>query len=118
MALLLMCPAMETFVINLRHISAFFSFDQRRFKTTLCKLYQITLILWTLEITERTTNPCEVRIKPQFTKLVLNDEESNPFAIHNLLIQTNDRQQEVNQRRGEFITVCAGHSWMSIEMES
>jgi hypothetical protein len=39
MALLLMFPAMGTLVINLRQLSTFFSIDQQRFKTTLCKFY-------------------------------------------------------------------------------
>jgi hypothetical protein len=112
MALLLMFPAMGTFVINLRQISAFFSSDVHRFKTTLCKLYQITLILGALEIVERTTMPCEVRIKPPFTRLVLDDQETNPFAIRNLLIQTNDYQQAINQRRAEFRSVCTAHARM------
>jgi hypothetical protein len=114
MALLLMFPAMGTLVINLRQISTFFSIDQQRFKTTLCKLYQITLILGALEIVERTAKPCEVRMKPPFTKLVLDDQQSNPFAIQNLLIETNDYQPGMNQRKAEFRNICAAHTRMSV----
>jgi hypothetical protein len=112
-ALLLMFPALGTEIVNLKQLSAFFSRNRVRFKTTLCKLYQITLILGALEIIERTTNPCEVRIKPPFTKLLIDDRQGSPFAIQNLLIQPNDFQQAIDQRKIEFISVCTAHAWMS-----
>jgi hypothetical protein len=109
MTLLLMFPAMGTFVINLKQISAFFALKQQRYKTTLCKLYQITLIFVALGIMERTT-PCEVRIKAPFTQLVLDDGAANPFAIQNLLIQSTDSQTLFDRRKAEFQRVCASHA--------
>jgi hypothetical protein len=111
MALLMMFPAMGTHTINLRQLSAFFSNETRRFKTTLCKLYQIALVLGALEITGRTAIPCEVCLKPPFTQLVTETQNQTPvkmFTIQNLLIHDSLTEEGIQKRREEFKTATAG----------
>jgi hypothetical protein len=105
MALILMFPALRTLEINLRELSAFFSRETKRFKTTLCKLYQITLILGALDIMERTAQPCEVTLKAPFTRIILDEDPAQgeeAFAIENLLFRPNLSHEDVAKRREEF----------------
>jgi hypothetical protein len=107
-ALLLLFPAIGTELLNLRDVSAFFSRDTQRFKTTLCKLYQITLILGALEVTERTDNPCEVRLKSPFVG-ILEEESGNPLAIESLLNRPTWSVEMAERRREEFRQLCEEH---------
>jgi hypothetical protein len=99
MAFLMLFPAIGTEVLNLHDVSAFFSRDTRRYKITLCKLYQITRILCALKVTERTSNTCEVQIRAPFTLLL--EDMTNPMAIENLLNRPSTGA-EFRQRREEF----------------
>jgi hypothetical protein len=101
-SLLLIFPAIGRDVLNLRNVSAFFSRDTQRYKTTLCKLYQITLILGALEITERTENPCEVRIRPPYTRVLEDTVGENPLAIASLLNRQSLSDEALEARREEF----------------
>jgi hypothetical protein len=112
-SLLMIFPAIGRDVLNLRDVSAFFSRDTQRYKTTLCKLYQITLILGALEITERTENACEVRIKAPFTRILADEEEENPLAIERLLNRPNSNDAALEERRAEFHKVCVGYTGTS-----
>jgi hypothetical protein len=82
---LLLFAALRVEVLDLRKVSAFFSRGSGNYKSTLCKLYQVALILGALGITERTESPCEVRILPPFTQALITPENDNPWAIANLL---------------------------------
>jgi hypothetical protein len=101
-SLLLIFPAIGQDVLNLRNVSAFFSRDIQRYKTTLCKLYQITLILGALDITGRTENPCEVRMKPPFTRVLEEDPKQSPLTIASLLNGPNPNEEALEARRVEF----------------
>jgi hypothetical protein len=104
MSILMMFPAIGTERLNLREISAYFSRNAQRFKTTICKLYQITLILGALRIMQRTENRCEVKIIPPYTFLLMNDTFSdNPMAISRLLNRPNE---SANLRKNEFEQIC------------
>jgi hypothetical protein len=82
---LLLFSALRIEILDLRKVSAFFSRENGRYKSTLCKLYQIALILGALGLTERTENPCEVKILPPFTQTLICPNSDNPLAIANLL---------------------------------
>jgi hypothetical protein len=99
---LMLFVAIDSNVLSMRDASAFFSRDTQRYKTTLSKLYQITLILGALEITERTENPGEVRLKPPFDEILCDKEEENPLAIENLLNRPIHRADALEARRADF----------------
>jgi hypothetical protein len=104
---IMLFPALGTDMVNLRDASAFFSRDTRRYKTTLSKLYQITLILGALEITERTENPSEVRLKAPFTALIADETGQNPLAIEKLLNRPIRNSDALEARRAEFHAAIA-----------
>jgi len=98
---LLLFTAIQVDILDLRRVSSFFSRETARYKTTLCKLYQITLILNSLSITERTDNVCEIRLLAPYTDLLKYEADPNPLAITNLLNRPG-RQCAIEQRRQEF----------------
>jgi hypothetical protein len=106
-AFLMLFAAVDSKVLCIRDVSTFFSRDTQRYKTTLSKLYQITLILGALDITERTDNPGEVRLKSPFDEILLERTEENPLAIQNLLNRPIDRTDAIEARRAEFRATCA-----------
>lgn len=69
---LLLFAAIKTNRVDLRFVSQFFSHGTARYKTTLCKLYQICYILSAIGVTKRTAHVCEV---------ILNDEYCDPDAL-------------------------------------
>ena len=68
---LLLFGAIKTNRVDLRFVSQFFSHGTARYKTTLCKLYQICYILGAIGVTKRTAQVCEV---------ILSDEYCDPDA--------------------------------------
>jgi hypothetical protein len=82
---LLLFAALRVEVLDLRKVSAFFSRGNGNYKSTLCKLYQIALILGALGITERTESPCEVKILPPFTQILITPGNDNPWSIAHLV---------------------------------
>jgi hypothetical protein len=96
---IMLFPALGTDALSLREASAFFSRDTQRFKTTLSKLYQITLILGALEMTERTDSPSEVRLRAPFTAIITDE---NPLAIEKLLNRPMRNTDAFEARRAEF----------------
>jgi hypothetical protein len=105
MALLMMFPAIGIFIINLRQLSSFFASETHKFKTTLCKLYQITLILGALGITAKTEQPCEVCLNPPFTQIIFEPQSLAPermFAIQNIINTPYLSEQDLQKRREEF----------------
>ena len=69
---LLLFAAIKTNRVDLRFVSQFFSHGTARYKTTLCKLYQICYILGAIGVTKRTSHVCEV---------ILNDDYCDPDAL-------------------------------------
>jgi hypothetical protein len=104
---LMLFPATSTNPISLREASAFFSRGSHRNKITLCRLYQITLILGVIEITERTKIQCQVRLKAPYDELMVDMDEDNPFLIRNLLNRVRTKEEELEARREEFRTAGA-----------
>ena len=72
MSFLLLFSAVKTNRLDLRFVSQFFSHGTTRYKTTLCKLYQICYILGAIGVTKRTAHVCEV---------ILSDEYCDPDAL-------------------------------------
>jgi hypothetical protein len=99
---LLLFAAVQTETLDLRKVSAFFARETDRYKSTLCKMYQIALILGALGITERTENQCEVRLLPPFTQLLTNRDRGHPLAIENLLNRRVDMTPMIQARLQEL----------------
>jgi hypothetical protein len=89
-------------VLDLRKASSFFSRGAGRYKTTLSKLYQITLILGALGVTERHCNVCEVRILAPFTQLLCDEKDARPLSIPSLLNHRSENRRFIEESRAEF----------------
>jgi hypothetical protein len=100
--LVLLFTALQTETIDLRKVSAFFSRGTGGYKSTLCKLYQIAMILSALGITEKGENACEITLLSPFTQLLRKDAEENPLAITNLLNRPFDAHALIEARIQEF----------------
>jgi hypothetical protein len=111
---ILMFTAMQVDVLDLRIVSSFFSRSTSRYKTTLCKLYQVALILNVLDITGRTENVCEIRLLPPFTRLLTNDDD-NPLALRNLLNRPTPMDGNIEARRKEYHAYAAKSSVLRSE---
>jgi hypothetical protein len=80
--------------IDLRVASQFFSRGTPRYKTTLCKLYQITYMLSAIDVTRKTGNVCEVQLSPTYAKYLHRTPDRillDPISLQGML---NDRQQD------------------------
>jgi hypothetical protein len=108
-ALVLFFPAIGMRILDIRDISAFFSRDGKRYRNTLCKLHQITMILGAMGVIERTGFACEVRIAEQYMDLF---EEKSPtedkrmITIWQLLNRPISSGTDVTHRRNEFREIC------------
>jgi hypothetical protein len=102
LSFIMLFPALDTDTLSMRDASAFFSRDSSRYKTTLSKLYQITLILGAIEMTERTENPSEVRLKAPFKELLADEQFRNPLAIEKLLNRPIRNADALEIRKVEF----------------
>jgi hypothetical protein len=99
-AFLLLFPALNVLILDLRNVTAFFSRRTTRYKTTLSKMYQIALILSSIEVIERKIAVGQVQLREPFTKLLEVDE--HPLAIVSLLNGTVQREEVIRNRRNEF----------------
>ena len=110
---LLLFFALKTDHLDLRFVGNLFSRQTSRYKTTLCKLYQISYILGSVGITNRTNQVCEVVLnKPYYNEEIIPYETEtpensnvNPFSISSLLNRPqNNKQAEpyIANRRKEF----------------
>ncbi|KAK8894103.1 hypothetical protein M9Y10_022535 [Tritrichomonas musculus] len=126
---LLLFFALKTNRLDLRYVGNLFSRQTSRYKTTLCKLYQISYILGAVGITNRTNQVCEVVLnEPYYNEEIVPDEptkdsdnfqnqgkdkksliEDNPMSIFSLLNHTEKTEpkkpnpyQYILDRRKEF----------------
>jgi hypothetical protein len=99
-AFLMLFPALGTHEIDLRDAGSFFARSTTKYKTVLCKLYQIAVILGALGLTDKTQNMCEVRILPPLEGLLRIDE--NPMAIGRLLNRPHGGIDPFQARRDEY----------------
>jgi hypothetical protein len=105
----LLYAALRVEVLDLRKVSAFFSRHVGRYKTTLCKLYQIALILGAVNVMERHCNVCEIRLVAPFTQLLNDTRDANPLSIPNLL-NRHDEQKVDEERRADFAKFLVPHA--------
>jgi hypothetical protein len=97
---LMLFPALATREIDLREASAFFARQTQKYKTVLCKLYQIATILGSLGLTNRTENVCQIRLLLPVMRLL--DDQQNPMAIDNLLNRPIIGANGIDARREEY----------------
>jgi hypothetical protein len=88
--------------LDVRDLSAFLSRNTTRYKSTLCKLYQITLVLAALRIVERTDAPCEVMIQSPFEEAL---QARSPVSLDALLNRPARGEDQITKRRDEY------HQW-------
>lgn len=92
--------------LDLRYVAHFFSRKSSRYKTTLCKLYQISYIMNAVELMSRTSQVCEVVISKQFFRVEvlpeISDRGTDAVSIQSLLINENKDFDMVMKRRKEF----------------
>jgi hypothetical protein len=108
--LLMLYAALKLQILDLRQASSFFSRGTTRYKTTLCKLYQIALILGAMDMAERTDNVCEVKVLPPFSTALHESAEKNPLAIANLLNRATVSEGALAARRREFQAATQGRT--------
>lgn len=101
--------AMQVETLDLREVSSFFSRETVRYKSTLCKLYQITLILGAIGVIQRTTNVCEVKIQPPFKEGLAEVEYVNPLALERLLNRPGKPGDVTAKRMQEFRRYAKEH---------
>ena len=88
---LLLFYALKVKKLDLRYVSKLFSENTTRYKTTLCKLYQICFILNALGITQRSNNVCEVILNDEYfylsnkKEINFNDNKIGIFSMSQLL---------------------------------
>lgn len=98
--------------LNIKHVAHFLARHNHRYKTTLCKLYQIAHILEAAEILKHTSKPCILFLETKYFVTFDGNENSpkskdpEPFSIKNLLNDHNIEryQNEVNSRKKEFFS--------------
>jgi hypothetical protein len=95
----LLFGAIHLKTLDLRGVSSFLSRNTSRYKSTLCKLYQITLVLGALGIVERTTNVCEVEIQSPFDEVLA---EIGPMSLGALLNRPARGEDPISKRRVEY----------------
>lgn len=99
--------------LDIRFIAHLFSRGTSRYKTTLCKLYQICYVLSSVGMTSRTATVCEIEFnKPYFNCDTLPDIDDHnqllfagPLCISNLLnhyITIAEEDQYIYDRRKEL----------------
>ncbi|OHS97680.1 hypothetical protein TRFO_36080 [Tritrichomonas foetus] len=97
--------ALRTDRLDLRFTAQFFSRNTSRYKTTLCKLYQVAYILAALDLTSKTSHVCEVVIRPDIFGVKTLDLPSNSSAvsIKSLLNGSEDElSSAITKRRNDF----------------
>jgi len=87
---ILLFHALKVDHLDLRYAARLFSLNTTRYKTTLCKLYQICFILGAFGITSRSPHVCEVVLIKTIElfkneKSLINDEDNCPLSISKLL---------------------------------
>ena len=110
--LFIMCYlVMQSQALDIKQIATFLSRSNQRYKTTLCKLYQITHILEAAGVLHRTMVPCVMVLEQQYFALLESRDfqvfDSHPLSVQNLLNDHKSQafQEAVERRRLEFF-VC------------
>jgi hypothetical protein len=91
----------------IKQVSRFLSRKSGRYKSTLCKLYQISHILEAAGILERSNIPGEITIISRFFAPIdinIPEEGVSPFAINSLLNREKPEEMRILQKcRNDFL---------------
>jgi hypothetical protein len=109
MSFVLLFGALHMDSLDLRAASCFFSRNTVRYKSTLCKLYQIALILGALGVIERTANVCEVKIKQPFGEELKELENVHPLCMDRLLNRPGKNGDGISRRKAEYEKCSKDH---------
>ncbi|OHS93390.1 hypothetical protein TRFO_11791 [Tritrichomonas foetus] len=92
--------------LDIKQIGVFLSKNNGRYKTTLCKLYQIAHILEAATIFQKSISPGEMTLGESFFVPVEIDkcEEVNPLSIESLLNKPSPTNNTLMRRRMEFFS--------------
>jgi hypothetical protein len=103
-ALVLVFRALRTDTVDLRLIAHLFSRQTTRYKSTLCKLYQIAFVLCAAGICRRTGQVCEVVLVDGYVdfQVVSEPAAEEPLGIRNLLNRQSEELEAVMRRRKEM----------------
>lgn len=106
---LLLFFALKQDRVDLRYASQFFSRTTARYKTTLCKLYQICYILGSIGVTSRTAQVCEVILnKPYFDEEVLPQlDEFDKDSKKNSSDKEDSNPKSKHRRRGHNLNIVS-----------
>lgn len=88
MTFLALFATIDSDTIDLREAAAFLSRGTIRYKSTLCKLYQITPVLGALKILERTSLECNVKLLSPYKEMIqlkFQPHPESPYSINYLL---------------------------------
>lgn len=100
-AFLLLYSAIGANVIDLKATCMFFSRNSNRYRTTLCKLYQIILILGAINVVSKTDSVRQIHLLSPYCECLLGN--NGPDSIEFLLNRTdNDKNNQIKKRRDEF----------------
>lgn len=106
--MLILCfLVMRVYSLDIKQVAMFLSRSNNRYKTTLCKLYQITHILESAGIISRSFVPCVFILNKNYVRFVdigkVRDKE-NPLSLSNLLNDHSsiDPEMVIEKRRIEF----------------
>lgn len=108
MCFLLLFLAQKTDKQDIRFAAHFLSRNTGRYKTTLCKLYQISYILNALGVTSRSEQVCEVVLSPNFKaafpQLEITPEPKSDFTLIDTLLnhKSNRPESYIQSRRDEI----------------
>jgi hypothetical protein len=106
---MLLFGAMHIEKLDLREVSCFFSRNTIRYKSTLCKLYQIALILSAIGLIARTSQVCEVKIQPPFADELPEVVSEIPISVELLLNRPSKAGDRISRRRAEYQKFAHAH---------
>lgn len=96
--------ALQEKVLDVKEIAAYFSRENNRYRTTLCKLYQISHILEATSIIERTNEPGKIILSSKYNFPVpIEEVKHHPMSVIALLNNPPDSAASIlNQRRKDY----------------
>ena len=100
---------MRISAVDIKHVAMFLSRSNQRYKTTLCKLYQVTHILEAAGIIQRSMMPCVMVLDPKYLVFVKMGEAQvpDPTSISYFLNDhksNNELIYAIEKRRVEFFS--------------
>lgn len=110
-SLLLCFMALNTQNLNIKQVALFLARENKRYKTMLCKLYQISHILEAIGIFTKSDKMGELTLDKQFfTVLPLEEQKPAPKNIYSIDYFLNSPQDDTEQvyrkRRINFLCAC------------